>query len=27
LVGLLIRDPEAAGLAGLFPVIILTFTS
>jgi ABC transporter DrrB family efflux protein len=27
LLGLLIRDPEAAGLAGLFPVIILTFTS
>ena len=27
LLGLLIRDPEAAGLAGLFPVIILVFTS
>jgi ABC-2 type transport system permease protein/oleandomycin transport system permease protein len=27
LIGLLIRDPESAGLAGLFPVIILVFTS
>lgn len=27
LLGLLVRDPEAAGLAGLFPVIILVFTS
>jgi ABC-2 type transport system permease protein len=27
LLGLLVRDPESAGLAGLFPVIILTFTS
>ena len=27
LLGLLVRDPETAGLAGLFPVIILTFTS
>jgi ABC-2 type transport system permease protein/oleandomycin transport system permease protein len=27
LLGLLIRDPEAAGLAGLFPVIIMVFTS
>jgi ABC-2 type transport system permease protein/oleandomycin transport system permease protein len=25
--GLLVRDPESAGLAGLFPVIILVFTS
>jgi len=27
LLGLAIRDPESAGLAGLFPVIILFFTS
>ena len=27
LLGLAVRDPEAAGLAGLFPVIILFFTS
>ena len=27
LLGLLIRNPESAGLAGLFPVIILVFTS
>jgi ABC transporter DrrB family efflux protein len=27
LLGLLVRDAETAGLAGLFPVIILTFTS
>ncbi len=27
LIGLLVRDPEAAGLAGLLPVILLTFTS
>ena len=27
LIGLLVRDPESAGLAGLFPVIILVFTS
>ena len=27
LLGLLVRNPEAAGLAGLFPIIILTFTS
>jgi ABC-2 type transport system permease protein/oleandomycin transport system permease protein len=27
LIGLLIRNPESAGLAGLFPVIILVFTS
>jgi len=27
LIGLLVRDPEAAGLAGLFPVVILVFTS
>ena len=27
LLGLLIRDAETAGLAGLFPIIILTFTS
>jgi ABC-type multidrug transport system permease subunit len=27
LLGLVVRDAEAAGLAGLFPVIILTFTS
>ncbi|HET9896807.1 MAG TPA: ABC transporter permease [Streptosporangiaceae bacterium] len=27
LLGLLVRDPETAGLAGLFPVIILTFAS
>lgn len=27
LLGLLVRDPESAGLAGLFPVIILIFTS
>jgi ABC transporter DrrB family efflux protein len=27
LLGLLVRDPESAGLAGLFPVIILVFTS
>jgi ABC-2 type transport system permease protein/oleandomycin transport system permease protein len=27
LLGLIIRDPESAGLAGLFPVIILVFTS
>jgi len=27
LLGLLVRDPESAGLAGLFPVIILFFTS
>jgi len=27
LIGLLVRDPESAGLAGLIPVIILVFTS
>jgi ABC-2 type transport system permease protein/oleandomycin transport system permease protein len=27
LLGLIVRDPESAGLAGLFPVIILFFTS
>ena len=27
LLGLLVRDPESAGLVGLFPVIILVFTS
>src|SRR5262249_56651272 len=27
LLGLLVRDPESAGLAGLFPIIILFFTS
>lgn len=27
LLGLLVRDPESAGLAGLFPVIVLVFTS
>jgi ABC transporter DrrB family efflux protein len=27
LLGLLVRDAETAGLAGLFPVIVLTFTS
>jgi ABC transporter DrrB family efflux protein len=27
LLGLLVRNPEAAGLAGLFPIIILTFAS
>jgi ABC transporter DrrB family efflux protein len=27
LLGLVVRDPESAGLAGLFPVIILVFTS
>jgi len=27
LLGLVVRDPEAAGLAGLFPVVILFFTS
>src|SRR5262249_44688882 len=27
LLGLLVRDAETAGLAGLFPIIILTFTS
>ncbi len=27
LLGLQVRDPESAGLAGLFPIIILTFTS
>jgi ABC transporter DrrB family efflux protein len=27
LLGLLVRDPESAGLAGLFPVIILVFAS
>jgi ABC transporter DrrB family efflux protein len=27
LLGLLVRNPEAAGLAGLFPVVILVFTS
>jgi ABC-type multidrug transport system permease subunit len=27
LLGLAVRDPESAGLAGLFPVIILFFTS
>ena len=27
LLGLLVRNPESAGLAGLFPIIILTFTS
>jgi ABC-2 type transport system permease protein/oleandomycin transport system permease protein len=27
LLGLVIRNPESAGLAGLFPIIILTFTS
>ena len=27
LLGLLVRDPESAGLAGLFPIIILVFTS
>jgi ABC transporter DrrB family efflux protein len=27
LLGILVRDAESAGLAGLFPVIILTFTS
>jgi ABC transporter DrrB family efflux protein len=27
LLGIVVRDPETAGLAGLFPVIILTFTS
>jgi ABC-2 type transport system permease protein/oleandomycin transport system permease protein len=27
LLGLLVRNPESAGLAGLFPVIILVFTS
>ena len=27
LLGLAVRDPESAGLAGLFPVIILVFTS
>ena len=27
LIGLAVRDPESAGLAGLFPVIILFFTS
>jgi ABC-type multidrug transport system permease subunit len=25
--GLAVRDPESAGLAGLFPIIILFFTS
>ena len=27
MLGLLVRDPESAGLAGLFPVVILFFTS
>ncbi len=27
LLGLIVRDPESAGLAGLFPIIILVFTS
>jgi ABC transporter DrrB family efflux protein len=27
LLGLLVRNPESAGLAGLFPVIVLVFTS
>jgi len=27
LLGLLVRDPESAGLAGIFPVVILVFTS
>ena len=27
LLGLTVRDPESAGLAGLFPIIILFFTS
>lgn len=27
LLGIVVRDPETAGLAGLFPVIILSFTS
>jgi ABC-2 type transport system permease protein/oleandomycin transport system permease protein len=27
LLGIVVRDAETAGLAGLFPVIILTFTS
>ena len=27
LLGLAVRDPESAGLAGLFPIIILFFTS
>jgi ABC-2 type transport system permease protein/oleandomycin transport system permease protein len=27
LLGLAVRDPESAGLAGLFPIIILIFTS
>lgn len=27
LIGLLVRDPESAGLVGLLPVILLTFTS
>jgi ABC-2 type transport system permease protein/oleandomycin transport system permease protein len=27
LIGLLVRDPESAGLIGLLPVILLTFTS
>jgi ABC transporter DrrB family efflux protein len=27
LLGLIVRDPESAGLAGLFPIIILFFTS
>ena len=27
LLGLIIRDPESAGLAGIFPVVILVFTS
>jgi ABC transporter DrrB family efflux protein len=27
LLGLLVRNPEAAGLAGIFPVVILVFTS
>jgi ABC transporter DrrB family efflux protein len=27
LLGLIVRDPESAGLAGIFPVVILVFTS
>jgi ABC-type multidrug transport system permease subunit len=27
LLGLLVRNPESAGLAGIFPVVILVFTS
>jgi ABC-2 type transport system permease protein/oleandomycin transport system permease protein len=27
LIGLLVRDPESAGLAGLIPVVVLVFTS